>query len=61
MVEFLLSQGANIHAQDDKLYESIYNGSVPVVEFLVSRGANIHAQNDLTLSIVTSKGNLPMI
>ena len=57
VVEFLLFQGADIHAQDDQAFiYAAYNGSVPVVEFLLNQGANIHAQNDQALIQAANMG-----
>ena len=50
VIEFLLSRGANIHAQDDRaLINAAEEGHLQVVEFLVNHGADVQAQGDQAL------------
>jgi len=49
-LENLLSQGASIHASDDRaLREASRNGHLEIVKFLVTQGANVHANDDEAL------------
>ena len=43
LVQSLLKEGLNIHAQDDyALRLASYNGHLEMVKYLVEQGANIH-------------------
>jgi hypothetical protein len=61
-VKILLTNGANIHYQNDSaLIKSVSNGKFYVVEFLLKKGANIHVNNDEVLKISVQMKHVPMI
>ena len=49
VVQFLISQGSNIHARnfddDTPLHLAAYTNSVEVIKYLISQGSSIHAEN----------------
>ena len=54
VVQFLVSEGADIHAQDQKngatpLQWAAYKGNLEVAKFLVAEGADIYTQNTMVL------------
>ena len=54
----LLSQGANIHANDDyALRFSAAKGHIEIVKFLILQGANIYADNDKALILSAQNGH----
>ena len=58
----LLSQGANIHADDDwALKVSAWGGHLEVVKFLVTQGANIRAGDDEPLRYSARFGHLEIV
>src|SRR3989344_2772907 len=62
VVQYLLDQGADIHAENDcALRWSAYNGHLPVVQYLLEHGADIHAKNDLALRWSAENGHLPVV
>ena len=47
IIEFLVANGADIHAQEDKaLIDAVFGGYLDIIKFLLANGADIHAQND---------------
>jgi len=62
IVQFLLDQGADIHAKNDyALRLSACNGHLPIVQVLLEQGADIHADNDGALQLSASSGHLPVV
>ena len=58
----LLSQGADIHADDDAtLRTAAFNGHLEVVKFLITQGANIHANDDEPLRWAAKYGCLEIV
>ena len=57
-----MSQGANIHAQEEHaLIYSAEKGHINVVKFLVELGANIHAQEEHALISSSANGHLNVV
>ncbi len=51
-VKFLIENGADIHANNDKpLYYACKYGYINIVELLIGHGANVHANFDAALKI----------
>lgn len=56
-VELLLSEGADVHAQDDEaLRLASYEGHEETVELLLAYGADVNAQDSATLRFVAKGG-----
>jgi ankyrin repeat protein len=62
MVRYLVNQGADIHANDDKALRcSARYGHLEVVRYLVGQGANIHANDDEALLCSARNGRLEVV
>ena len=62
VVKYLISQGADIHAEDDlALRWSVTNGHLKVVKYLVSQGINIHVWDDYAFRGSASNGHLETV
>jgi len=62
VVKYLVSHGADIHANNDSSVRSTsYNGHLDVVAYLVSQGADIHADNDSSVRSASSNGHLDVV
>jgi len=62
VVKYLVSVGANIHADNaHALRWSAENGHLEVVKFLVSIGANIHADDDFAFRWSAENGHLEVV
>ena len=60
--KYLVEQGANIHANDDKaLRWASENGHLKVVKFLVKLGANINVKNNYALRWASANGHLKVV
>jgi len=60
--EFLISNGANIHADSDYAIRwASINGHSEVIQFLISNGADIHANNDFAIRWASIKGHLEVV
>ena len=61
-VKCLVSQGANIHVNDEEaLTSASYYGHSEVVKYLMESGANVHANNDEALKCASRNGHLEVI
>ena len=59
VVEFLVSEGANIHAEYDRpLRHASSNGHLDVVKFLVSKGADVRAVGNYAYRIAKEEGRI---
>ena len=62
VVQYLLEQGADIHARNDfALRLSAYYGHLPVVQYLLDQGADIHAGNEYALQLSAENRHLPVV
>lgn len=62
MVKFLVTKGADIHAQEDcALRWAARYGHLAVVKFLVAKGADIHVQEDCALRWAAQYGHLAVV
>ncbi len=62
IVEYLISMGANVHAQDDRaLREASGKGHLPIVKYLLSRGADIHVWYEEPLRNAAINGHLAAV
>ena len=60
--EYLISCGANIHADDDYAFKySAKFGHLDVVKYLVEKGSNVHACNDFALRLSADNGHLDVV
>lgn len=57
MVEFLIKNGIDIHADDDALIKAVQNVWVDIVKLLLKNGANPHAQDDAAIKEAELKGS----
>jgi ankyrin repeat protein len=61
-VQYLIENGADIHADNDyALQWAAGNGHLDVVRYLVENGADIHADNDLALRYTAGNGHLDVV
>ena len=61
-VKYLVSKGADIHAENDWASRlAAENEHLTVVKYLVSEGANIHTWNDYALRYAAENGHLPVV
>ncbi len=61
-VSMMLSEGADIHADNDfALRWASEKGHLEVVKYLTERGANVHAQNDAALLWASRYGHLELV
>jgi len=61
-VEFLVKNGANVHAWDDSaLCWASRNGHLNIVRFLIEKGADVHAQDDEALRWASLYGHLEVV
>ena len=59
VVKYLVSKGANIHAENDcAIRWASQNGYLEVVQFLISKGADVHAENDYAIKWASGNGHL---
>ena len=60
--EYLISVGADIHAENDEAirWASLY-GHIEVVKYLVSIGADIHANNNYAIRLASKHGHLEVV
>ena len=57
-MQYLIENGANIHANDDfALRYAAKNGHLEVVRYLIENGADIHADDDYALRYATVYGH----
>ena len=62
LVKSLVSQDADIHADNDSaLRYASYNGHLEVVKYLVEKGAEIHSLNDIALKFACENGNINVV
>ena len=62
IVEYLVSQGADIHAQNNKSIINVSEkGNLKLVKYLVSQGANIHVNNNKAIRWASSNGHLEVV
>ena len=62
VVKYLVSQGADIHANNERaLRRACEEGHLDVVKYLVEQGANIHADNEYALHWASRKGHLEVV
>jgi len=62
IAQYLVSNGANIHAKDEQaLGWAANNGHLEIVQYLVSVGANIHFNNDWALRYAANNGRLNIV
>jgi len=62
VVQFLISNGADIHACNDYAIRwASINGHLEVVQFLISKGADIHADNDFAVRHASKNGHLEVV
>lgn len=62
MVQILISQGADIHADGERaLMSACEHGQLEVVQFLVSKGADIHINNEEALRWASLNGYLDVV
>ena len=56
IIEFLLANGANIHAKDDEaLRYAVFGGNLDIIKFLLANGADVYAQNDNLVLMVDER------
>jgi len=61
-VKYLVSMGADIHADNDAvLISSVYHGHLEVVKYLVSEGADIHTRYGAPLYVSAGEGHLEVV
>ena len=61
-VKLAISQGADIHAENDRAVRlASYNGHLAVVKYLVSQSADIHADNDGAVRWAMENGHLDVV
>ena len=61
-VKYLVENGADVHADDDKaLIFASKNGNIEVVKYLVEYGSDIHANNDEALEQASYFGHLDVV
>ncbi|AYV84971.1 MAG: hypothetical protein Satyrvirus1_57 [Satyrvirus sp.] len=61
IVEYLISNGANIHKNIYIIGVAAYNGHFDVVKILVKNGINIHAGYGCALRNASEAGHLPIV
>jgi ankyrin repeat protein len=62
IVELLLANGANVHAEDDfALRWASDGGRVEVVKVLLAHGANVHAKDDIALLWASKNGHFAVV
>ena len=62
IIKFLVSEGANIHTNNDyPLRWASRFGHLDIVKFLVSKGANIHVLYDWALRWASANGHLDVV
>ena len=61
-VKYLVSHGANIHAQNDRILISVCeNGHLEVVKYLIDLGVNINARYDFAVRMASYNGHLEVV
>ena len=62
VVKYLIKNGANVHAMNDKaLICASNNGHLEIVKYLIKNGANVHADNDYALRYASNNGHLEIV
>jgi ankyrin repeat protein len=61
VVEYLLDNGANIHALDYTAHINVINGQLDMIKYFITKGVNLHYENDLPLRIASEKGQLEIV
>jgi len=61
-VKYLVSQGADIHAErDEAVQNAAANGHLEIVQYLVNQGADIHAESDAAVKWAARNGHLAIV
>ena len=61
LVKSLLKEDFSIHANEEALRNSAYNGHLEVVKYLIENGVDIHARNDYALRLASYNGHIEMV
>jgi len=62
VVEYLLEQGADLHAENDEpLRWAAAKGYLEIVKYFVEQGADLHADNDFALQLAAGSVHLEVV